>query len=208
MHVDSSCSIAARSASALLRIPRARTLAVTLLVAACASAAPQPTPETPHGPVRDGQHDFDFHVGSWRTHVRLRPSALSGPEHWVEYDGVTEVRPVWNGRANLVELVADGPAGHLELLSLRLYDPEAGTWALHVASAADGSMSPPTIGRFEAGRGVFVGRETMGGRSVLVRFTISDITATSCRFEQALSSDEGTTWVVNWIATDTRTDES
>ncbi len=136
--------------------------------------------------------------------MRYRPSALRGPERWVEYDGTTVVRPVWNGRANLVELVADGSAGHLELLSLRLYDPGAGTWALHVASAADGSMSPPTTGRFEDGRGVFVGRETIDGTSTLVRFTISEITATSCHFEQALSIDDGTTWVVNWLATDTR----
>jgi hypothetical protein len=35
---------------------------------------------------------------------------------------------------------------------------------------------------------------------------ISDITATSCRFEQAFSDDWGTTWEPNWIALDTRID--
>lgn len=189
---------------------RAYCYSIALLAAAAcgtSSAKPEEPPaagDTPRVAARDGQHDFDFHVGTWRTHVRLRPSALSGPERWVEYEGTTRVRPVWNGRANLVELVADGGAGHLELLSLRLYDPQARTWALHVANAADGSMSPPTTGHFVDGRGVFTGRETMDGRSVLVRFTISDITPTSCHFEQALSADEGKTWVVNWIATDTR----
>jgi hypothetical protein len=33
---------------------------------------------------------------------------------------------------------------------------------------------------------------------------ISNITATSCHFEQAFSDDSGKTWEVNWIATDTR----
>jgi hypothetical protein len=38
---------------------------------------------------------------------------------------------------------------------------------------------------------------------------ISDITAKSCRFEQAFSEDGGKSWEVNWIATDTRgNDES
>jgi hypothetical protein len=40
--------------------------------------------------------------------------------------------------------------------------------------------------------------------SILVRFVISDITPTSCRFEQSFSDDDGKTWEVNWIATDAR----
>src|SRR5258708_29153885 len=35
---------------------------------------------------------------------------LTGSSTWVEYEGTTVVHKVWNGRANLVELVADGPA--------------------------------------------------------------------------------------------------
>lgn len=166
------------------------------------------TPHTPRTPQRDGQHDFDFELGTWKTHVKRRLHPLTGSTTWVEYDGTSVVRPIWNGRANLVELVVDGPAGHLELSSLRLYDPGAATWALHVANARDGSMSPPTIGRFEGERGVFLGRETIGGRDTLVRFTISKLTPTSCRFEQAFSIDDGETWEVNWIATDTRVEPS
>ena len=65
-------------------------------------------------------------------------------------------------------------------------------------------MTPPTIGEFKNGRGEFYSHETLNGRPILVRFVISDITPTSCRFEQAFSADEGKTWEVNWIATDTR----
>src|SRR3954449_12406578 len=71
-------------------------------------------------PRRDGQHDFDFEIGTWKTHLRRLVHPLSGSTSWVEYEGTTVVRRVWNGRANLVELEVDGPAGHIEALSLRL----------------------------------------------------------------------------------------
>jgi len=122
----------------------------------------------------------------------------------VEYWGTTEVRKVWNGRANLVELDVKGPAGHIEALSLRLYNPQSHQWGLNFASSAAGSVSPPTIGAFKDGRGEFYDQETFNGRAILVRFVISDIKPDSCSFEQAFSEDGGKTWEVNWIAIDTR----
>ena len=68
-------------------------------------------------------------------------------------------------------------------------------------------MSPPTVGGFTNGRGEFFGQEALSGRAIVVRFVISEMTATSCRFEQAFSADEGKTWEVNWKATDTRLEE-
>jgi hypothetical protein len=156
---------------------------------------------------RDGQNDFDFEIGAWKTHLRRLVKPLSGSTTWVEYEGTTVVRKVWNGRANLVELVADGPAGHFEGLSLRLYNPESKQWSLNFASVNSGAMSPPTIGGFKNGRGEFYNQETFNGRAIFVRFVISDITPNSCRFEQAFSEDGGKTWEVNWIATDTRVKE-
>jgi hypothetical protein len=153
---------------------------------------------------RDGQHDFDFEIGTWKTHLRRLLNPLTGSTTWVEYEGTTVVRKVWNGRANLVELVADGPAGHFEGLSLRLYNPESRQWSLNFANIKGGVMTTPTIGEFKNGRGEFFSQETLNGRAIFVRFVISDITSTSCRFEQAFSDDGGKTWEVNWIAKDTR----
>ncbi len=153
---------------------------------------------------RDGQHDFDFEIGTWKTHLRRLVNPLTGSNTWVEYQGTTVVRKVWNGRANLVELVADGPAGHFEGLSLRLYNPKSRQWSLNFASVNGGVMTQPTIGEFKNGRGEFFSQETLNDRAILVRFVISDITPNSCRFEQAFSDDGGKTWEVNWIATDTR----
>jgi len=153
---------------------------------------------------RDGQHDFDFEIGTWRTRLSRLVHPLTGSNTWVEYEGTTVVRKIWDGRANLVELQVDGPSGHIEGLSLRLYNPQSHQWSLNFSNSNGGTLSPPTIGDFRGGRGVFFGLESLNGRSVLVRFVISDITPTSAHFEQAFSDDGGNTWEVNWKATDTR----
>jgi hypothetical protein len=164
----------------------------------------------PHTPAEQGgQHDFDFEIGTWKTRLSRLLHPLTGSTTWVEYEGTTVVRKVWNGRANLVELKADGPTGHFEGLSLRLYNPQSRQWNLNFANSNGGGMSQPTIGEFKNGGGVFFDQETLNGRAILVRFVISDITPNSCHFEQAFSNDGGKTWEVNWIATDTRVkDES
>jgi hypothetical protein len=153
---------------------------------------------------RDGQHDFDFEIGTWKTHVARLKNSLSGSTTWVEYDGTSVVRKVWDGRANLVELEVEGSAGRIEGLSLRLYNPDTHQWSLNFSNSRVGTLSPPTIGGFSNGRGEFYGDEAHDGRPIRVRFVISDITPDSCRFEQAFSADGGKTWEVNWIATDTR----
>jgi hypothetical protein len=151
----------------------------------------------------DGQHDFDFEIGSWTTELSRLVSPLSGSNEWVDYRGATVVRPVWDGLANLVELDVSGSAGRIQALSLRLYDPASRLWSLHTASVR-GGMSPPAVGAFRDGRGEFRSDESLHGRPILVRFVISAITPSSCRFEQAFSDDGGESWELNWVATDTR----
>jgi hypothetical protein len=188
----------------------ARTLVLLSGLVLALQAAPgqaQPKAEAPGTSAtqqRDGQHDFDFEFGTWKTHLKRLLRPLTGSSTWVEYDGTTVVRPVWAGRANLVELAVDGPAGHIEALSLRLYDPQSRQWSLNFSGLGSGSMSTPAIGRFENGRGEFVNAETLNGKPILVRFVISEITPRSCRFEQSFSDDGGKTWELNWIAVDTR----
>lgn len=158
--------------------------------------------------ARDGRHDFDFEIGVWKTRLSRLQHPLSDSTRWLEYEGTTVVREVWDGRANLAELVATGPAGRIEALSLRLYNPESRQWGLNFANSAGGTLSPPAIGEFGNGRGEFYNQETFNGRAILVRFVISEITANSCRFEQAFSDDGGRTWEVNWIAIDTRVSDA
>ena len=153
---------------------------------------------------RDGQHDFDFEIGTWKTHLRRLQRPLSGSTTWVEYEGTSVVSKVLDGRANLVELKVDGPAGRLEGLSLRLYNPQSRQWSLNFANINSGTLTTPSIGEFKDGRGEFYNQDTYNSRSILVRFVISRITQDQYRFEQSFSADGGKTWEPNWIAVDTR----
>jgi hypothetical protein len=181
-------------------------VACTLVIIGSVSRAhSQDTPKPAQvATSQNGSHDFDFEIGTWKTHLWRLVDPLTGSTKWVEYEGTSIVRKIWDCRANLVELVTDGPAGHFEGLNLRLYNPQSRQWSLNFAGSKSGTLSPPTIGEFNNGRGEFFSQETLNGRAILVRFVISDITPDSCRFEQAFSDDGGKKWEVNWIALDTR----
>ena len=151
-----------------------------------------------------GQRNFDFEIGTWKTHLKRLRNALTDSSTWVEYEGTSVVRKVWDGKANLVELDVKGPAGRIQSLSLRLYNPQSRQWSLHYANSNSGMLSQPSVGSFKNGRGEFYNQDTYNGRAILIRFIIFDITPNSCHFEQAFSDDGGKTWEVNCIATDTR----
>ena len=185
-----------------------RWLALALLIAGPGGAVPAwaGPGEPPSAFARDGQHDFDFETGTWAIEVGVLRNPLSGrPPIWAEYRGTSVVRGLMDGRANSVELSVAGPAGKIEGISLRLYDPGARRWSLNFASLRDGVLTPPVVGGFGAdGRGVFYGDDRLGERAIRVRFVITQISADEARFEQAFSADNGATWEVNWVAVDRR----
>lgn len=171
--------------------------ALALLLATSSTAPAQIAP-------RGGQHDFDFQFGTWNVHVRRLVHPLTASAVWVTYEGTHTVRRLWNGRANVGVLEVKGPAGCIEGMQLRLYNPQTHRWSLSFASSRDGALGPPAIGGFENGRGEFVDRESYNGRTILERSVTFDITPRSYRDEGAFSADGGKTWHVNWIALYTR----
>lgn len=176
-------------------------------------ARAQQTPEAqktsaPTAAARDGSHDFDFELGSWKIHLKRLVNPLTGSNTWVEFDGSSVTRKVWDGRAQLEEFETDGSAGHIEGLTLRLYNPQAHQWSLYWGTSKSGTLSVPTIGEFKNGRGEFYDQEAINGRTILVRFVWSEITPNSAHFEQSFSDDGGKTWEANWITDQTRVTES
>jgi hypothetical protein len=154
----------------------------------------------------DGQRDFDFEIGTWKTHVSRRLHPLTGSSTWAELDGTSVVRKLLGGSANLVELDIAGPSGRIAGVSLRLYNADARQWSLNYSSIGTGSLTAPLFGEFRNKRGEFFGQDTLGGRTILVRFLITCPASDLCRFEQSFSGDGGANWEINWIATDTRID--
>jgi hypothetical protein len=154
---------------------------------------------------RDGQHDFDFEVGTWKIHLSRLLHPLTGSSTWVEFDGSSVTRKVWNGRSQIEEFEVDSPTGHIEGLTLRLYNPQTHQWSLYWANSKAGTMGgPPNVGEFKNGRGEFFCQDTFNGRTILIRYVWSDITANSAHFEQSFSDDGGKTWEVNWITNQAR----
>jgi hypothetical protein len=105
-----------------------------------AARAQQPAPP----PRQDGAHDFDFELGNWKVHVERLANPLASSTTWKHWDGVSHVWKVWNGKANLVELEADGPSGHIEFLpcASTIRDRASGASTMPAAPTADSRRRP------------------------------------------------------------------
>ena len=160
--------------------------------------------QRPDAAEHDGQHDFDFNIGVWNTHIRRLTHPLSGSSDYVELNGVVTVRKVWGGRAQLEEIETEGPTGHWEGLTLFLYNPASHQWSQTFVNSKSGVLAPPLIGAFKDGRGELFAQDTFHDRSILVRGVWSEITPDSHHFEESYSDDGGKTWAPAFIASLTR----
>ena len=152
----------------------------------------------------DGVHDFDFDLGLWKTHIVRRLHPLAGSDETIELSGTVTVRKLWDGRAQVEEIEADGPKGHWEGMTVFLYDPQARQWSMNFANSAVGKFATPMIGNFENGRGTLTGTDTLDGRAILVRAVWSNFTPTSHTYQESYSADGGRTWEVAFTAHKTK----
>ena len=151
---------------------------------------------------RDGQHDFDFLVGTWKFHLKRLKRRLAGSTDWVEFDGTTVCRKVLDGHAEVEEMNVESTDKHTHIqgLALRLYNLEAHQWSIYWVNGADGVLEPnPMVGEFNNGRGEFYNQQVYEGRAVYARFVWSGVNTNSPHFEQSFSADGGKTWETNWI---------
>ena len=184
-------------------------IAVGMTVASTCSSAQTDAPRP--AAVHDGQHDFDFLLGSWKIHLKRRVKPLTGSNQWVEFDGTVVCHSIWKGLAEVEEFNVDSPEKKIFIqgLAVRLYNPRNRQWTIYWANRKNGVFdAAPQIGHFSNGRGEFYGQDTTeDGRPVYVRFEWSNITSSAPHFEQAYSEDGGRTWEVNWITEQTRVAE-
>ena len=151
-----------------------------------------------------GFDDFDFLVGEWHIANEFLSRRLVGAGEWEHFGATSCVEKVMRA--------PDGVFGGLDEMyvpergftgmTLRIYNPASSTWSIYWSDSKSHRLFPPTVGRFENGRGVFFGDDVEGGRPVKVRF---DWTAgESPVWEQSMSADDGSTWERNWVMRFTR----
>lgn len=150
-------------------------------------------------PTANGQAgDFNFLTGEWRIHNRK----LNGTQ-WEEFAGEATVYGLLGGVASVEELRI--PARNFSGMGLRLLDRESKLWADHWVNAKSGVMATtPAWGSFVDGVGTWDSEETESGKTMIYRGVWDRITARSCRWYQASSSDSGRTWQTSWTMDWTR----
>ncbi len=181
-----------------MRILRFLCVSSFLFVACLGLANAQAAPSAGE---RDGQHDWDQLFGTWKMHLHKRLHPLANSDEWVDFEAHDDFRRVWGGRANLDEFEADGPAGHIEGLTLRLYNPQTHLWSIYWANSALSGLEKPMIGKFNDGVGEFYDQELFHDRAIYVRFRWTNISGNGGDFTQSFSADGGKTWEPNWITT-------
>src|SRR5262245_19136904 len=87
---------------------------------------------------RDGQHDFDFLIGTWKVHNRRLTQRLAGSTTWEEFEGTSTARSIWGGGGNMDEYEATSPAGRIQGLTVRLYNPRSKQWSIYWSNRANG----------------------------------------------------------------------
>ncbi|HEV2675196.1 MAG TPA: DUF1579 domain-containing protein [Aliidongia sp.] len=155
-------------------------------------------------PVPRGAQDFDFFVGNWTTEHRQLRHRLAGDTEWLEFSGTVSMRKILAGFGNIDEGEIRSPRGIYTGVTLRLFDPSAGTWSIYWLDSRNPAIDTPMVGRFEDGVGLFYADETFEGKPIRVRFIWTPVSAGECRWEQAFSPDGGTSWETNWIMKHTR----
>lgn len=147
-----------------------------------------------------GASDFDFFIGHWKVAHRRLKERLANCDEWVEFDGETSTTKLLGGMGNVDDNVLQLPEGAYHAVTLRSYDPAAGTWSIWwLDGRYPGRLDVPMVGKFTDGTGVFLAHDTFEGKPVLVRFLWTVPAADAPRWEQAFSADQGATWETNWI---------
>ena len=142
--------------------------------------------------------DFDFFVGDWDVQHRRLDKPLTGSDDWSSFPGTASAYTLFNGAICVDETFF--PTKDFDGLTVRLYDVEAGSWAIYWVNSSRGILEPPVYGRFGLDDvGILEGPDEHEGRPVDVRFrwTKGDVPV----WEQFFSADDGETWESNWTMT-------
>ncbi len=183
-------------------ISRFAPLSVLAAMLAVSFIAPVATAEKrlPKDGLPAESRQFDFWIGEWDVNLRIRQDDGSWPD---KVKSEAKIYPILDGKAVLEFWDSEPIKGY----SLRYFDPTKGKWVLWLNWPRNNrSVSSGLEGVFRHGRGEFFAEyPEEDGSTTLGRYSFSDITPNSLRWDDAFSKDGGETWSNNWIMEFTRT---
>ena len=173
-----------------------------------------PTLSTTDGQIannQDATKDWDFFIGNWHTADKRLLARLKGSSEWETFEATVEAHFLPGGIVGNMDVYKPinwrpGMVG----MTIRIFSPVSKLWSIYWLDNktggldANGILQPPVVGKFVNGVGIFEGDDTLDGKPIRVRYTWSDITANSAKWEQAMSPDAGKTWETNWTMQHTR----
>lgn len=95
--------------------------------------------EEPTSTARDDRDDFDFEIGTWKTHSSRLLHRLTGSNTWVEYEGTTIVRKIWNGRGEFFD--QETLNGRAILVRFFTSDITSNSWRFEQSFSDDGGKT-------------------------------------------------------------------
>ncbi|MBL8814456.1 MAG: hypothetical protein JNL58_00390 [Planctomyces sp.] len=139
--------------------------------------------------------DFEFLSGEWKIQNRRLKSGQS--TEWDEFEGEATCWTILSGIGSIEELRI--PARNFSGMGLRLLDVEKRIWNDFWVNSKSGVLTTPgQAGNFENNVGTFTADDMDGDKPIKVRGVWDKITPISCRWSQAVSYDQGQTWIENW----------
>jgi len=151
-------------------------------------------------PIDRAPSDFDFMIGDWTVRHRRLNERLVGCTEWTEFSGTSSTRKILQGFGNVEDNVLHFPEGTVRAAAFRSFDPATEQWSIWWLDGRNPhALDVPVIGRFTDGIGAFHADDVLNGKPIRVRFLWYPNPGADPRWEQAFSSDGGTTWEVNWV---------
>ncbi|QQS43075.1 MAG: hypothetical protein IPM63_09150 [Acidobacteriota bacterium] len=149
----------------------------------------------------DPARQFDFWIGEWDVNLRVQQPDKTWKD---QHKATARIYSILGGKA-ILELWSEGKDG-INGYSRRYYNPEKKKWDLWLNWAGKNRSGTNGLeGEFRHGRGEFFAeRKQEDGTTRISRYTFSDITENSLRWDDGYSTDGGKTWASNWIMEFTR----
>ncbi len=145
------------------------------------------------------KNDFEFLFGDWKVRHRKLTARLAGANDWKEFNGTSTTRPLMGGQGNVEDNYIGDPAGPYRAAALRTFQADTGLWRIWwLDMRLPSQIGLPVVGAFEGDRGEFVADDHWNGIPIRVRFLWIKSAEGGPLWQQAFSSDGGSTWEVNW----------